>query len=320
MADNQNISPDSKDAKLARLIGESLPNLNELTKIQDPLLSYLFSYKNSVTSQPVSIDSNALWDSIDSKINSSSKKGRILNLSPSIKRYAIAAAILVTALVASYMYQGFMSPYLVGESYAAAEIIELEDGSTITLRPYSKLYNIEQNETLAQYKLDGEAYFEVASNPNRVFSVLTDRSEVEVLGTKFILSNWGNTSSVYLQEGRVRYTSLSTNRAVELEPGESSVITENILIPDVTSANDQIYTDWLNNELVFQNESVEQVFHELNQHYNIQIRTQPDVENEVLSGTVGLENLSSVLRDFELVLNGSFEQTGSRSYVFTPNE
>ena len=320
MAGNQNISPDNKDIELAQLIGESLPDLSKIDQSQDPLLPYLFSYKESVTSQTISLNSDALWDSISAEMNKPAGKAKILPLSPSVRRYLIAAAVLLIALVGSFMYQQFMSPTLIGESFAAAEVIELNDGSTITLRPYSKLYELDKTESSSQYKLQGEGFFEVTSNPNRIFSVQTELAEVQVLGTKFILSDWGNTSAVYLQEGRIRYTALSSEENVELVPGESSSVTENTQNLSVQSSDEDTFTDWLNDELVFRNESVQHVFSELEQHYNIRIQTTPEVAGEVLSGTIALDNLSSVLGDLELVLNGTFVQNGPSSYEFNPND
>ncbi|HBX65746.1 MAG: hypothetical protein CL670_00630 [Balneola sp.] len=320
MADNNNISPANNDTELARLIGESLPDLSKLDQTQDPLLPHLFSYKETVTSQTVSINSEALWDSISGEMNNPAEKARVLQLSPAVKRYLMAAAVLIIALVGSFMYQSYLSPVLIGESFASAEVIELQDGSTVTLRPYSKLFEIDNTNASAMYKLEGEGYFEVTPNPDRIFSVQTVMAEVQVLGTKFVLSDWGSTSSVYLQEGRIRYTALSSNQAIELEPGESSSVTENVQSPQIQSVNEDVFTDWLNNELVFRNESVEQVFSELEQHYNIQIQTAPEVAGEFLSGTIGLDSLSTVLRDLELVLGGTFTQTGPNSYVFNPGE
>ena len=202
---------------------------------------------------------------------------------------------------------------------ASAEIISLPDGSSVTLRPYSKLYEIDRSEQTAEYELAGEAYFEITKNPGRIFSVKTDQSEVRVLGTKFILSDWGNASTVYLQEGRIQYTSLESRNSVELEPGQSATVTETTTSPQVSAASETSFTDWLNNELVFQNKPARTVFNELEQHFNISIQAPAGILQENLSGSIQLNELTSVLRDLELVLGGTFTQTGHNSYVFKAN-
>lgn len=323
MADNQNISPDDQDLQLARLIGDALPDLNSISATSDSLLNTLLEYKNdvSVSASAIDIDSASLWDSINSSINSDKKSARILHLSPAIRRYAVAvaAALLITAFAGIFFYQNLSTPELIGESFSSAEIITLPDGSEVTLRPYSKLYEVSLSETEANYKLDGEAFFNVTTEPNRTFSVRTNQSEVRVLGTRFVLSNWGNSSTVYLQEGRIQYTSLENQQSIVLEPGQSSTINETTPVPEVSNANEDIYTDWLNNQLVFQNESVANIFAELEQHFNITIQAQPAVLQENLSGSIQLDELNAVLGDLELVLGGSFEPTESNSFVFSSN-
>lgn len=319
MADNQNISPSEQDLQLARLIGENLPDLSGLESSTDALLVRLFAYKNSVSQSVEPINSTAVWDSIQSEINESSGSARIVQLTPAIRRYAVAAAIAVFALLGSFIYQQFTAPALIGESFATAEVVTLTDGSTVTLRPYSSLFAVDVSDHSAEYKLEGEGYFEVTHNPSRTFAVRTDQSEVQVLGTRFILSDWGNTSTVYLQEGRIQYTALNSLKSVQLEPGESASVNEATAEPSVSAADEAPFTDWLNNELIFRNEPVQLVFSELEQHFNISIQAQPDILRETLSGSIQLDDLESVLSDLELVLGGTFSETGQHSYVFKPN-
>ncbi|MGN8224163.1 FecR family protein [Gracilimonas sp. BCB1] len=319
MANNQNITPDDQDLNRARIIGEALPDLAVLENTSDPLLSHLFAYKRSVSTQVEPLNSEAVWDSIQYKINASSDSARIIYLSPAIRRYVMAAAVVMIALVGSFIYQQLTAPTLVGESFASSETITLPDGSAVTLRPYSALFAMDVSGSSAEYKLSGEAYFEVLHDPSRTFSVRTDQSEVRVLGTSFILSDWGNTSNVYLQEGRIQYTALNSQQSVQLEPGQSSLINETTATPEVTTTEEAPFTDWLNNELVFQNKPVQSVFNELEQHFNISIEAQPAILQETLSGSIPLDNLESVLSDLGLVLGGTFSETGQNSYVFKPN-
>ncbi|MCP9290288.1 FecR family protein [Gracilimonas sediminicola] len=319
MADNQNISPDDQDLQLARIIGEALPDLAVLENTSNPLLSQLLAYKSSASQPAEPISSEAVWDSIQSEINESSGSARILHFSPTIRRYAVAAAVVMVALVGSFFYQQLTAPALVGESFATAETLTLPDGSAVTLRPYSALFAVDVSDESAEYKLTGEAYFEVSHDPSRTFSVRTDQSEVRVLGTRFILSDWGSTSTVYLQEGRIQYTALNSRQSVQLEPGQSSSISETTTTPQVTTTEETPFTDWLNNELVFQNKPVQSVFNELEQHFNITIQAQPAILQENLSGSIPLDELDSVLGDLELVLGGAFSETGQNSYVFKPN-
>lgn len=320
MANNPNIlSPNDPDLLLAKRIGEALPDLGSLNSDEDPLLNDLFNYKRSVEERDLDmVNSEALWDSIESKINvSESNTRRILSFTPSsISRFAIAASILLAAIVGSFLLQNQNQPTLIGESFASISQVTLSDGSIVSLRPHSKIYLINESGDEMTYKLEGEAYFEVISNPQRIFSVETEQSKVQVLGTKFVLSERGNTSNVFLEEGRIRFEALASGTAIELRPGQSSRIDGKTSSPVLTQKDPQLYTDWLNNELIFKNDRVGDIFNELEHHYNINIQGTEIIENETLSGSIKLDDIDTVLRDFELVLGGNFTKVDTTTYEF----
>lgn len=321
MADNNNILPSNDpDLILAKRIGEQLPDIQALNTEEDPLLKDLFSYKRSIEESNLEpIDSVAIWDSIENSIKESASntvKGKILSFTPAVRRFAIAASILIAALIGSFLLQEETQPTLIGESYASITEVSLTDGSIIKLRPHSKVFMIKESTTEMALKLEGEAYFDVTSNPERIFSVETEQSKVQVLGTRFVFSEWGNTSNVYLEEGLIRFESLNSGNSVVLEPGQSSKIDDTTLSPVISQKNPQIFTDWMSNELVFNNDRVGDIFNELEHHFNIQIQSSESVKNETLSGSIQLGQIDAVLRDFELVLGGSFTEIDRNSYKF----
>lgn len=318
MPKTPDISPNDKDLILAKQIGRTLPDIDELDASSDPLLSTLLAYKTSSFNEFVEADTASIWNAIYGQINPEKRKGHIFSLSPKFRGYAIAATILLAAFLGIFLYQNLTQPRLIAESKGSSKVVTLADGSEVTLRPYSELYSIKQSAHLESYKLKGEAYFKVVKHSGRTFTVRTDLSEVRVLGTRFVLSNWGNASTVYLQEGRIQYTSLESRESVEVYPGQSSTIDQNNKI-QIEEANETQFTDWLNDELVFENKPVREVFSELGQHFNIRVTSDQSILNENLSGSIPLDDLDSVLKDLELVLDGTFSKTGPTIYSFTPN-
>lgn len=318
MVNNNDILPaNDPDLLLAQKMGKALPDLDRLKDTDDPLLNLLFSYRKSLQDRFDPVDTSTVWDSIKAEINSETQ-AKIFHLSPAIKRYAIAAAVLIAVFIGSFVYQNLSGPELIAESFGSIQQVELADGSLVKLRPYSKLYEQSLSSKRAEYRLQGEAYFEVTYNPDRMFSVTTSRAKVEVLGTKFILSDWGNASNVFLREGRIQFEALSTMNSIILEPGQSSTVDEQAESPVLSDQDETVYTDWLAEQLVFQNQPVHDVFRELEQHFNIQITWPSSINEETLTGTVQLDDLDSVLRDLELVLGGAFTQTGAGEYRFNP--
>ncbi|MEX0722467.1 MAG: FecR domain-containing protein [Gracilimonas sp.] len=314
---NDILSPNDPDLLLAQKIGDALPAIESLKGGSDPLLQQLFSYRETRAEQLSDVDSSSIWDAIESEMQTR-KPATIFQLTPAIRRYATAAAVLIAALVGSFLYQNLSGPKLIGESFSTVTKVELSDGSIVSLRPNSKLYEHSISKSEATYSIEGEAYFEVMHDPTRTFAVSTSQAKVEVLGTKFVLSDWGNTSRVFLEEGRIQYESLSNQNVVILEPGQSSEINEFTVTPDVIETESSVYTDWLADQLVFQDQRVEDVFNELEHHFNIQIQRPEVLDEENLTGTIQLDDLPSVLQDLELVLGGSFTQTGENEYRFNP--
>lgn len=320
MAKQENISPSENDRRLAQEIGRVLPNIDKLESLDDPFLNTLLSYRKTQVNREISVPAESVWKAVESEINESRKKpASILNLYPAFRRIAVAASIILAALAAFWIYQANRGDILIAESTATIKKIELKDGSLVTLRPYSKLYQTSMERQQHNFRLTGEAYFEVTSDPDRIFSVSTRQSKVEVLGTRFILKDWGDISEVFLEEGRIRFTSVSTQHSVELEEGEASLVSSEQISPDILQSDATEYKDWLRDELVFKNKSAGAVFNELEHHFNIRINSEIVMDEKDLSGSISLDDLQSVLQNLELVLDGTFTQTGERTYTFRSN-
>jgi transmembrane sensor len=101
---------------------------------------------------------------------------------------------------------------------AQEQLVRLEDGSTVRLAPKSAIRLAYASGTRRVDLLAGEAYFEVARDPARPFTVTADESRVTVLGTGFDVRRSGPELDVAVKHGRVRVASGS--HAVELGAGE----------------------------------------------------------------------------------------------------
>jgi transmembrane sensor len=86
------------------------------------------------------------------------------------------------------------------------EILLLPDGSKITLEPKSTLkYLSSFNEAQREVYLEGEAFFDIAHNPNRPFLVHTSEVVTRVLGTSFRVKDFQleRTILVAVKSGKV---------------------------------------------------------------------------------------------------------------------
>lgn len=315
------------DLLLARRIGSYLDGEIELRTDANPLLDSLFDYKSRRTERindisDTELPSDEIWQEIAESIYAGEDSATVLEpkskQSDSRTIWAVAASLLVAAFIgiAAYYYLS-QQPQVLASSSANIETVLLEDGSKVTLRPHSSIKALEVSAGEHSYQLEGEAFFEVVNNSNRIFSVRAGNGEVRVLGTRFDLSNWGDKTQVYLEEGSIRFENLESSEAVTLSPGEAAEIGPDNLL-NTQTADMAEYTDWLNRELTFRNKTTRYVFNEMEQEFNIQITAPDSIMNTRLSGSLALGSVDESLDDLSLVLDGQFVKNGERQYTFVP--
>jgi len=299
---------------------------------EDPLATLLLEYRRRIgqDSRRFTPDSAGLWSRIQEQTvptadtGTASTDATIHTIRPAASDrrwiWAAAASLLIIVIAGYFYFLAPTQPTLIAESEQMLQTVSLSDGSQVTLRPYSKLYLVEENNSGIQYELAGEGYFEVTKDPDRTFSVTAGNGRVSVLGTRFVLSNWGTLVQVYLEEGSVRLETADRSQSTVLEPGQFATVTENRQIGEPQPADISIFTDWMNNELSFRNQEAKYVFSELEQHYNIEIDAPEAVSSTRIGGTLSLARLDSSLNDLGMVLGGSFNAMGDGSYRFVPEE
>src|SRR5690606_7580202 len=88
--------------------------------------------------------------------------------------------------------------------------VTLSDGTKVYLNAQSKIIlpNVFSADS-REVKLEGEAYFDVAKNPNKPFVIRTKGAVVQVLGTSFVVRNYEGDHSVQtvVEEGIVSFRS-----------------------------------------------------------------------------------------------------------------
>lgn len=311
--------PDQEDLDRARRIMEGLKTGFSPKPGGDALLYYLDVYKKSSSLRENTSPSDNSWDQISAKMDTynKSKGSKFFSISPSFQK--IAALFLAAAVLAlAYMILQPSEPLLLASSGAERSVIELTDGSAVTLRPYSSLYELDDSDTHQTYRIEGEAYFKVAENRARIFTVVSDEAKVVVTGTKFTLSNWSNRVRVYLESGSVTFSTLDGSQMVDLQPGEFSEKFDNELTEPAT-AIEQIYTGWLSNDLSLNSRTVSDVADEIEQHFNITLLIPDSLADERLSGSLQLLTADQVLSDLSLSLNGRFIRVDENRYRFEPS-
>lgn len=251
---------------------------------------------------------------IDAKNNANNQQSHIrFRLNRWIR---VAALFLLPLLTAAGMYfymsrnRSSSAPLIISVERGQKANIILPDGSKAWLNSQSKLtYSADYNVNKRELQLDGEAYFEVAHNPQKPFIVKSSDICVEALGTAFGVKAYDedNLISSILMRGKVRVTT---------PDGESILVPNERVMYDkaahkrtqskVRNATD--FTGWIHNELRFENESLEEIAKNIQRIYNVEIVfATENIKNQRYTGTVNNNSLESVLNIITLTSPLSFQ-------------
>ena len=318
MSPDNLLPEDDRDLQLAQQIQRSGFRNQSMEQIDDPLMPLLLQYRKNDNAElnQRSPNTSTIWTGIEAGIHDQEPRIYHLFTRSDTFRWIAAAAVVIIALSTFFWLFERNQPDLIASSTNTVSTVILQDGSVVTLRPYSSLHEISYSESEQIYSVSGEAYFEVDTNPARTFIAETDDGRVVVLGTKFVLQNWNDRTSVFLEEGRIRFETLDQASSALLEPGESSSISDNVVMNPVEE-NISVYKDWLENTLVLENQPVSLVLSEIEQHFNVAIESEETPE-ETLGGSIRLDNVDQVLQDLSVVLGGRFEQVSENRYKYIP--
>ncbi|RZL25705.1 MAG: FecR family protein [Pedobacter sp.] len=143
--------------------------------------------------------------------------------------------------------------------------ITLGDGTQVYLNSKSTLeFPVGFYGTERHVKLNGEAYFKVAKNKKMPFIVSVNETDVQVLGTSFIINSFGKQTKTTLFEGSVKLKNQSNTKI--LSPGQEGLADRNGIL--INQADTAAAIAWTNGLFVFNDQSLTDVLHELSRWYD----------------------------------------------------
>ncbi|SHJ62342.1 FecR family protein [Pseudozobellia thermophila] len=169
--------------------------------------------------------------------------------------------------------------------------VHLNAGSSIT---YPTVFHRGKERRVV---LVGEAYFEVSHDSLRRFVVNSQDLDVKVYGTKFNVSNYPEDEEyqVVLVDGSVSMSQVGdvdvSNKEMFLEPGFKGTLNKSDKEFDNQKVNTSLYTSWMQGDLVFRNETFENITRKLERHYNVVIvNNREDIAKERFNATIETEH------------------------------
>ncbi len=243
-------------------------------------LAHTWNHDHTEKDREVIPSKAKVWSLIQSRIDIDNE------IFPSYSKHTLFQVGLIAASVALFvgLFVSFMLFFQIpsAKTYAYVETpsgqksnMVLPDGTKVWLNSGSKIvYSNDYNKKLRIVKLTGEAFFDVAHNPQRPFIVKTDYVNIEDLGTAFDVHAYPDDSTieVSLVRGSVNVKSaIDQSQIALLQPNQKVIINKTNLLSVLSNCNAVDESIWINNKLRFDGVSPEEMFKQLNRWYGVDI-------------------------------------------------
>lgn len=220
--------------------------------------------------------------------------------------------------------------------------IILPDGTKVWLNVSSKLtYANDFNHAPdREVTLSGEAFFEVAHRADRPFIIHTKDMNIQDIGTAFDVKAYPDEKTVEatLISGAIEITSQHDPKLkILLKPNERIIIPANIqnskitgkmagsihedLLYSITQVKKDQYglmpqTAWVQNKLVFDDESFEELAPEMEKWYNIHIHFKDEKAKQIrFSGIIEKESIEQALNAMQLSYPFKYTMNGNDIWI-----
>ena len=217
------------------------------------------------------------------------------------------------------------------------QVVVLSDGSTITLNSHStlhypKIFSADKREIY----LEGEAFFQVAKNPQKPFLVYYNNIVTKVLGTSFSINTNLKTGNVEVAVKTGRVQVYENDKLVKADAGSKAVIItpnqkaiykienrtfETTLVekPLPVSENEHNDNNPLNGKqqsFIYDQEKLLNVFNEIEARFKIDIVIEnANLNNCVFTGDLSGDDLFKMLTVISLTTNSSYEINGTKILI-----
>lgn len=215
-----------------------------------------------------------VWTKIISRISINNNSKRLLRR---VTGVAASVAILLT-MAGGTIFVLRDSPKMTtiaNEGSGAMELM-LEDNTHVWLHSGAEInYPEKFSRKQRLVELSGEAFFDVAHDAGRPFSVKTEDVVVEVLGTKFNIKaeKDGDSTEIVLESGSIALSQPKNQfTPVIIKPGELAVVSHAGASVTVSETDPYMYSIWKESELIFRSQPLNKIMIMLGKAYGVEIK------------------------------------------------
>lgn len=184
--------------------------------------------------------------------------------------------------------------------------MHLSDGTLVWINSMSKLrFPVNFSGTERKVFLEGEAYFEVAHNPEKPFVVSTEGTDIKVLGTHFNVDSYTSVVRTTLVEGSVLVD--NGRDQVRLRPGEYAGSTHESIRRG--RADIEYSLAWKNEEFLFKDDNIVTIATQLSRWYGVDVKFRGNIPHQAkYTGSISRQaKLSETIKMLEFVSDLAME-------------
>lgn len=205
------------------------------------------------------------------------------------------------------------------------ETITLADGSIVTLNTASRIEARMNEQERTVRLLEGEAYFEVAHDPNRPFRVYAGDGVTVAIGTAFSVRLEKDRVHVVVSEGKVAYSRVTDVSQPEpvafVTAGEAALFGDSVVIDRIDLEEIDRKLSWTDGKLIFSGDPLSSVVADISRYTDIDFEfgTQ-DLADMRVGGVFGLGEVDDMLEALETNFGVRAERIGERLVRLVPRE
>ncbi|MDR7127819.1 ferric-dicitrate binding protein FerR (iron transport regulator) [Algoriphagus sp. 4150] len=254
------------------------------------------------------------------------KNKQAYTLSPWGNHFAFGAKVAAVFLLGFFLFLGLPQPPFSPKESTKEEApittiqkqtlrgqkskFKLPDGTLVWLNSDSKLeFTSNFSDSLRKVHLIGEAYFDVAKDPERPFQVITGSLSTTALGTAFNINTFHKDRlNVALVHGKVKVENKDTQEKILLSPGQRLQYIKTKQKTLVDEFEGDWVTGWKDGILHFKEAPYLEVIEELERWYGVNIQTTGSpTQSWNLTGRYNNESLKMVLDRMSYVERFEYE-------------
>lgn len=303
-----------EEEKLNEWLNESAENRAEMEELHR-------IWKAEPVAETIRFDTAAAWEKISGRLT----LAPVVPMQSGFRRWRMAiAASLVLLIGLGFLFRDrfFATGKMVTLTAQTNQDLKLEDGSTVYLRQGASFsYPEHFNSKSRQVKLEGEAFFDIARDESRPFTIHAGDAGIRVLGTSFLVRTSGADSVlVAVRTGRVKlFERKQETRSVELTPGQQGLLGNHQLTKSESA--DLSYLNWKTGVLRFNQMPMQAALAEIGSRYGIRFNYGAEMEDRIgnnrITGQFDYEKPEALFQELELVTPFRFKKQNDSTYIIT---